>query len=125
MAATPVTISAPLQVDISLYRGDTGRFRVAVIDSSSGLPIDITAATWLCQVRAAADNVTIITEFIVQEVVGSVHEVDVIVDADSSAAINNNAVWDLEMMMGSLPTAEIVTLMSGRIILTKDVSRGE
>lgn len=117
-AAGPVVLSAPEPVDLVIYRGDSGRFRVTVTDPA-GAPLDVSGATWESQMRPNQDSTTQQT-FTVTPVVGDPSSVDVILDAATSAAIDFTAgVWDLQMTM----TGEVQTLLGGRVTVTKDVSR--
>ena len=114
--ATDVVISDPLPVDIYIYRGDSGRFRVAVTDAA-GNPLDISAATWDCDVRSTADAVDVIVTLDVNPI--DVNTVEVVIDSLTSALLIDQSVWDLEMTL----TGEVTTLMAGTVHVHKDVSR--
>ena len=114
--ATSVIISDPLPVDLFIYRGDSGRFRVAVTDPA-GVPMDVSAATWDCDVRTTHDAVDVIVTFDVNPVDATT--VEVVVDALTSALLIDQSVWDLEMTLAG----EVTTLMAGTVHVHKDVSR--
>lgn len=112
--------SQPQVLDLCAYRGDSGRFRVTVTESDGTTPIDISAATWDCDIRLSADDATSAGSMDVEPVVGTPNAVDVILTASVSASLDDPAyVWDLEMTLGT----EVTTLLAGRLTVTKDVSR--
>lgn len=117
MMATNVTLSAPLAVDLVVYQGDSGSFRVTITDDL-GAPFDVSAATWLAQVRPILSDPPT-TTLDVTPVVGDPSSVDVALSSTKSALITGNSVWDLQMTLAG----EVTTLMGGAVRLTKDVSR--
>lgn len=112
-----ITFSQPLQVDLVVYRGDSGRFRVSVSDPV-GAPLDVTAATWDCDIRTTEDAEPPMTSLDVNPVPGQPNTVEVVLDAATSADLANG-VWDLEMTLNG----EVQTLMKGKVTVQKDVSR--
>lgn len=114
----PLTLSKPLAVDLSVYRGDTGMFRITVSNPDL-TPHNVTDATWDADIRSEADDSTVIVSMTVSPVPGDSSSVDVSLTAAMSALIEENAVYDVEMTQGGIVT----TLIAGRIVLTKDVSR--
>ena len=113
-----ICFSEPARLDLCVYRGDSGRLRVNVTDPD-GVPLDVSAATWDCDIRATADSPTVIVSMAVEPVDGSDTSVDVVLDAASSALLSANAVWDLQMTLGGAVT----TLLTGAVTTTLDVSR--
>lgn len=109
-------IGLPLRLDIALYRGDSGSFRVSVVDTENN-PVDISAATWLSQIRAKQDDTAPMATFDVTPVDN--YSVDVILTPEQSALIIKGGYWDLQMTLD----AQVSTLLSGQVKLTKDVSR--
>jgi hypothetical protein len=109
-----------MRVNISVYRGDSGRFRLAIGDSL-GAPIDVSTATWDADIRLQADDPTTITEFDVEMVttVTDNNTIDIILDATKSAMLPASCVYDLEMTLAG----EVTTLIYGTITTTYDVSR--
>jgi hypothetical protein len=114
--ASDIIISDPLPVDIFIYRGDSGRFRVEVTAPDGG-PLDITAATWDCDIRSTHDAQTVVVSLEVTQI--SATTVEVVIDSLKSALLIDNAVWDLEMTLNG----EVQTLMAGTVHVHKDVSR--
>lgn len=111
-----VFLSAPTKTDLVIYRGDTGRFRVTVTDPD-GNPVDVSTASWLCQIRRSPDSPEAVT-LDVFPVSGDSSSVDVGITPDQSLSIDPNSVWDLQMTKGG----DTVTLLAGLVRLTKDVS---
>jgi hypothetical protein len=111
----PLTFSQPTHVDLRIYRGDTGRFRVQVT-WPDGTPVNIAAATWDCDIRATVDDTAVTASLTVTPV--DSFTVEVLLDAATSASLTGG-VWDLEMTLNGAVT----TLLAGDIIVTKDVSR--
>lgn len=115
----PIRFSDPVVQDIDVYRGDSGRFRVTVTDIA-GNPVDVSAATWDCDIRIEADAATTVGQFEVVPVAGSTNKIDVIMSAALSASLSGGPyVYDLEMTM----SGEVITLIRGTITVIKDVSR--
>ena len=113
-----VAFTDPIKMDLTVYRGDSGRFRVNVVDDTA-TPVDVTTATWDCDIRATADNPTVIVSLDVEPVAGTPSAVDVILAPADSALLPAAAVWDLQMTLAG----EVVTLLAGKVTTTLDVSR--
>ena len=119
MVAEVIELSGPMEVDLSIYRGDTGRFRITVTNEDLS-PVDLTGATWDADIRTTAAAPTVITSFDVVPVVGDDSSVDVILDETNAELLPpGNLVYDVEMRLDG----EIVTLVTGKITVTQDVSR--
>ena len=114
----PIAFSEPAHLDLVAYRGDSGRFRVNVTDVDDA-PLDVTAATWDCDVRVTVDDPTVIATLDVEPVAGTPSAVDVVLTAEASAVLPKTAVWDLQMTLGG----DVVTLLAGKVTTTLDVSR--
>lgn len=115
---SPVCFTKPVKIDLCLYRGDSGRLRVEVNDDA-GDPIDITTATWDCDIRAAHDDAAPLVTLAVEPVVGETNMVDLVLDAGDSETLDADGVWDLEMTLNG----QVITLLYGDVFVTKDVSR--
>lgn len=119
MSASEVELSGPLELDLSIYRGDTGRFRITVTNEDSS-PADLTGATWDADIRQSANAATRITSFVVTPVSGDPSSVDVILDnTNADFLVSGNLVYDVQMTLAG----EIITLVAGKIVVTQDVSR--
>lgn len=118
----PITLGDPAQLDLTAYRGDTGRFRVLV--TQDGAALDVSQAVWDCDVRTSADE-PVLASMTVTPVAGTTNAVDVELVAGSTATMaGGDYVWDLEMTLGTDPNPVIVTtLLRGKLTLTADVSR--
>jgi hypothetical protein len=117
-ATAPVCFTKPGALDLCVYRGDSGKVRVRVTDAD-GLPVDVSAATWDCDIRVSADAATVIISPTVEPVPGITNAVDIIITAEQSALLDADGVWDLEMVLGG----DTTTLLAGKVLVTKDVSR--
>jgi hypothetical protein len=116
---TPVALSDPADIDLIVYRGDSGRFRVA-ISQPDGTPLNISTATWDCDIRASEDAPDPpMATLDVALVGGTTNTVEVTLTAVQSAALTGDGVWDLEMTLGP----DVQTIVKGAVILRKDVSR--
>lgn len=111
-----VVLSEPLEANLVVYRGDTGRFRVQVRMGADLL--DLTAATWDADIRETADATTVIGSMTVTLI--DPETVEVFLSAVLSANLPPVAVWDLQMNRGG----DVDTLMRGIVETTKDISRG-
>lgn len=117
-ASGPVCFTKPGEVDLCVYRGDSGRVRVHVTDAA-GEPVDVTTATWDCDFRATADDAAVLCSPDIELVVGVVNAIDLVLTTEMSAALDSDCVWDLEMTLAG----EVTTVLAGKVIVTKDVSR--
>lgn len=115
-----LVLSSPMQVDLALYKGDTGKFRITVTDDA-GAPVNISGATWDADIRInAADAGTPVANFTITPVVGDTSSADVsIAAAVTSALAVTTYFYDLQMTLSGVVT----TLMNGSVIVTQDVSR--
>lgn len=116
--ASKITLSGPLKIDLSVYRGDTGRFRITVRDPQ-GNPIDISGGTYDADIRMKAADTDTIAQFAIAAVAGDVASMDVILDEANSELLVNGCVYDVEMRLGT----DVTTLVYGTITVTQDVSR--
>lgn len=127
----PVTLSDPAQLDLTSYRGDTGRFRLTV--TRGGAPLDVSAAAWDCDIRQTPDG-ALVGSMTVTPVAGQTNVVDVTMpNSLGETAANTDpakaaepfvGVWDLEMTEGVAPAVvTVTTLLRGKITLGRDVSR--
>jgi hypothetical protein len=115
-----IPLSGPVNVDISVYRGDSGAFRITVSpDDPEADPIDISGATWDADIRTLPDGVTVVANFDVTPVVGDISSVDVVLTSENSELLDDDHVYDIEMRIGD----NVSTLMYGKILVTQDVSR--
>ena len=114
----PISFTSPTVLDLTAYRGDSGRFRVTVT-TSTGTPLDVSAATWDCDVRATADDPVALISLDVVPVAGDPSSVDIVLSSADSELLRPAAVWDLEMTLNG----EVTTLLAGKLTTTLDVSR--
>ena len=115
-ATVSLALSGPQQVDLSVYRGDSGKFRLTV-QEVGGTPIDVTNATWDADIRYKADDPDPITSFDIELVDTST--IDVVLSADKSAMLDKQCVYDVEMTL----VDKVTTLVKGSITVDMDVSR--
>jgi len=116
-AQQTIVFSQPTEVDLVVYRGDTGRFRVSV-SNPDGSPLDVSMATWDCDIRASEDAEPPLASLNVYPVDGMTDTIEVQLNSTTSRSLTGG-VWDLEMTLGG----EVQTLLKGRVIVQKDVSR--
>ena len=114
----PVCFTKPGVVDLCIYRGDSGRVRVRITDTE-GTPVDVSTATWDCDIRAAEDDPVVLCSPTIEPVPGEPNAVDIVLSSACSAEINDDAVWDLQMVLNG----QTMTILAGKVLLTKDVSR--
>ena len=118
MAVGEVCFTSPTPYDLCAYRGDSGRFRVTLTEADGTTPVDVSTATWDCDIRKTADDTILAGSMTVELVDDNV--VDVILPADLSAQlVDPPYVWDLQMTQG----VEVTTLLAGTLTVTPDVSR--
>jgi hypothetical protein len=113
-------LSSPMKVDLAVYRGDSGQFRITITDPF-GVPIDLSTATWDGDIRIKAVDVDPVTTFDIAVAVDDPSAVDVSLPADKSELLSGVLVYDIEMREGE----SVTTLIYGTISVTQDVSRPE
>jgi hypothetical protein len=114
-----VVLSSPMKVDLAVYRGDTGQFRITVSDPN-GNPVDITGYTWDGDIRSKANDPTVITNFTITPVSGDPASIDVALSlASADLLVPGTLVYDIEMRKPNI----VMTLIYGNITVTQDVSR--
>jgi hypothetical protein len=113
-----VPLSQPVATDLWVYRGDSGRFQIVVTEADGTTPVDVSAATWLAEIRAPDD--ALVGEFTIEPLAGQPHIVEVVLDAATSAALGESSyVYDVEMTLDG----EVTTLIRGTVTVEADVSR--
>jgi hypothetical protein len=116
--ADKVTLSGPMKVDLAVYRGDSGQFKITVSDYT-GVPADLTGATWIGEIRDKADDTVVLTTFDITPTAGDTASIDVKLPPAKSELLNSNCIYDIEMTLN----AAVTTLVNGGITVTNDVSR--
>ena len=114
----PIFFTDPARADLHIYRGDTGRFMLS-IKLPDGTLVDVSTATWDCDIRASADAPDPPLATLDVNLVNAT-TIEVVLDAATSGALTGGvAVWDLQMTLNG----EIQTLLHGEVFVIKDVSR--
>jgi hypothetical protein len=116
-AAEPICFTDPAELNLCVYRGDTGHLRIQVL--IAGVPADVSAATFDADIRASADSTVLLATLLAVPVAGQPSMVDLTLTAAESAKLSTSGVWDLQMTLGG----EVTTLVAGTVTVTKDVSR--
>jgi hypothetical protein len=121
----PIYFTEPVKLDLHVYRGDSGRFRVNVTDAD-GVPVDVSAAQWTCQIRATpavgqpapppVANLVVVPDLQLHS------QIEVQLPPNLSELLPVSAVWDLQMMVVNGPLTSVTTLLAGKVITTLDVS---
>ena len=114
----PVCFTKPGVVDLCVYRGDSGRVRVRITDAD-GQPVNVSSASWDCDFRLTEDATEVLCSPDVEPVPSVPNAVDIVLTAECSAGLNSDGVWDLQMTMNG----ETTTVLAGKLLVTKDVSR--
>lgn len=118
--ADEIVLSGPKEVNINIYRGDSGSFRITMT-GPLGTPIDISGATWDGDIRLKATDPNPITSFDFVPVIGEPQSVDVVLPSDKAELLSGKLVYDVEMRDGT----SVTTLIFGQIVAEQDVSRPE
>ena len=113
-----IFMSNPSKVDLSVYKGDSGSFRITIIPDGVD-PVNITDAVWDGDIRLEASDEEVITSFEIVPVIGDPTSIDVVLSAEKSKTLPPSCVYDIEMRMSE----EVSTLIYGTIIVKQDVSR--
>jgi hypothetical protein len=121
LAVNPSTIalSAPTLIDLEVYRGDSGAFKVTVTDAV-GVAVNVTGATWDADIREVADDASPVAQLTCTPVSGDPSSVTVkLTPVESAKLVKDTYVYDVQMTLNT----EVQTLVAGSIRVTKDVSR--
>ena len=113
-----ICLTDPDLLDLCVYRGDTGRFQVDVVNAD-GTPANISGATWDADIRPSADDTLVMASMTVAPVAGLPGSVIVTLSATDSASLEGDGVYDLQMTLGG----NVETLLRGKVTVTEDVSR--
>lgn len=113
-----IVLSGPKEVNINIYQGDSGSFRITMT-GPLGVPVDISAADFDGDIRIKANDASPITSFDFIPVTGDTSSVDVFLSAVKSELLNGKFVYDVEMRVDD----SVTTLIFGQLVATQDVSR--
>lgn len=122
----------PASQDLEIYQGDTFTFffrlRNRVWDEETqtyigGTYIDLTNYTGKAQIRATADDPTVLQELTVTLANQATLPGGVLVSltaAQTAALPTTGGVWDVQL---TSPTSEVQTFIAGRVTVTREVTR--
>lgn len=116
-----ICFTDPDHLDLCVYRGDTGRLQVDVVNAD-GTPANLSGATWDADIRATVDDTTVLATMTVTPAPGLPGSVIMSLSSGDSAGLENldpPAVYDLQMTLGG----NVETLLQGNVTVTPDVSR--
>lgn len=114
-----LVLSSPLAVDLAIYKGDTGKFRITMTDDL-GAPVNISTATWDGDIRVNPTDVATVANFTITPVGGDTSSVDVSLTAIITAGLSVATYsYDIQMTLAGV----VSTLISGLLLVTQDVSR--
>ena len=119
MRVPTIKLSSPVKVDLVVYKGDSGKFRITLIPPAESDPIDISAAAFDADIRMEAAFPDTLTSFEVVPVEDDPASIDIILSAEKSELLYDGCVYDVEMRVGD----EVSTIIYGTITVTQDVSR--
>lgn len=105
----------PTTVNLKLYAGDDLHLKIIVLGDDGNL-VDLTGVFARAQIRATTEDTEVIAEF-----VGTVDDaVYLQLDADDTALLPEDAVWDCQLSFADLTTA---TIAAGSVTTAKEVTR--
>lgn len=110
--------SLPLQVDLTLYRGDDFFLDVEVTDSG-GAPFDLTGYTAAAQIRATADAADPPAASFDPVIAGSTIHLH-LPHGEATGLPTPNGAWDVQITDA---TGIVTTLAFGAVTTTPDVTR--
>lgn len=113
-----IVLSSPQKVDITIYQGDSGSFRITMT-GPLGTPVDISGATWDGDIRRKTTDVDPVTTFDFVLVDGDTSSIDVVLSPEKAELLTGKYVYDIEMR----EAGAVTTLISGQIVAEEDVSR--
>jgi hypothetical protein len=123
VALQPLYLTDPVKLDIHVYRGDTGRFRININDAT-GHAVDITGVTFDIDIRERVDDPVPIGQFQwARSAGGGVNQVELQLSAATSTNLPAIAYYDVQMSQPGVPLPVITTILAGTILTQSDVSR--
>jgi hypothetical protein len=105
----------PANLPLDLYRGDSGRMQVTVLDKAQQ-PVDLTGVVAKAEIRDRPAGTTIVP---LTCVVTLPNIIDVTLSAVDSHKLPAKGVWDLQLTYAS---GEVQTLLAGQVQVTPDVT---
>jgi hypothetical protein len=112
------TINAlPVEVDLNIYMGDDFPIDVAVTDSVTGGPMDLTGITAKSQIRATAADTNILAT-LTPTIAGNV--ITLKLSHTDSAKLPLQCVWDMQITDAA---GNITTLVAGKVTVAPEVTR--
>jgi len=108
-------------VDLNVYKGDSGSFRITLIPNEDDEIIDLNEAEFDADIRLSAADEETISFFEITVVEDDPTSIDVFLSSDKSETLPEFCVYDVEMRIGD----HVSTLVRGTINVTQDVSRPE
>jgi hypothetical protein len=116
-----IALSSPVKVDLGIYKGDTGSFKITVKDENNN-GINISGGTFDGDVRVSPLTANPLFSFTITPVVGDTSSITVDISAVNSNLLVdtvNPYYYDIQMTLAG----KVTTLVAGLIYVTQDVSR--
>jgi hypothetical protein len=113
--------SLPAKHDITIYRGDYWSLSVQITDDND-VPIDLTGAVFLSQIRSTTDDALVLSVITVTPVNLSNGDLLLEIEGSVSGALDftrKTPVYDVQITLSSKPE----TYLYGDVTLLKDVSK--
>ncbi len=117
-------MTKPANLKLQIYQGATFRKRLRWLNPDQ-TPIDLTGCTARMQVREEVESTAVLLELTTENgsivLGGTVGTVELLVDADTTAAITwDGGAWDLEIVH---PGGEVTRLAQGSLCVSPEVTR--
>lgn len=105
----------PANLPLDLYRGDSGRMRVTILDQNQQ-PVDLTGVVAKAEIRdrPGGTQITLLTCVITLPNI-----IDVTLSAADSHDLPAKGVWDLQLTFAS---GDVKTPLAGQVQVTPDVT---
>jgi hypothetical protein len=108
----------PATYDLSLYRGDTGRWQFKLwSDADKTQPVDLTGVTVDAMIRDKATGGSYSTTMACT--VTQPNIIDMVLTSQQSRDLPAKGLWDLQL---TYPSGDIVTPLKGAVAVTQDVT---
>jgi hypothetical protein len=103
--------------DLTMYRGDSYRWRVALWqDTAATIPVDLTGATVAAEIRDKTAGTSVVTLGVV---VTPPNVIDLEMTPASYEGCPTKGVWDLQV---TYPDASVRTVLKGAVAVNGDVT---
>lgn len=111
----------PPDYNLTLYRGDTGRWQFVLwADAAKTEAVDLTGVTGVATIRDKATGGSFALSM--ECTVTPPNVIDMVLESEASRDLPSKGVWDLQL---TWPSGDITSVLRGSVAVTQDVTYAE